>query len=283
VSDKGSGIQVLYSAGLTLARSTLDANGCDETFGCHVVDVENCSVADAVSIENSTIAKSGTGSGVGAFNCDVALAHATIVENAYNGVSFGSHDGSDELEMWSSIVADNGATASDCFFSGGILDVAGGENLDSDDSCGLSAALGDLPSTDPELGPFGYYQAPAPSYHPLPGSPVIDVPGACSLTRDQDNFYRPDGDSSSGGLCDLGSVEVLPCSSAQLDLWLPAGPTGSGTWEACRDLYAVGTVVEEGASVQFSARGSIRLDNGFTVGSGATFTATIDRAADWSP
>ena len=277
----GSGILHNNSDALLLFQSTFENNRCSpEVSQCDAIQAESCRTAVGVDIENSTIAREFYG-GFHSHNCDADITHSTIAENPGRGVFFGSFDGSDTLRIRSTVVAEN--TVADCLLISGIIDVAGGKNLDSDGTCGLSAAQGDLPSTDPELMPFSYYASPTPSYHPKPGSPVIDVAGACNLTGDQDGFERPDGDSASGAQCDLGSIEALPCSSGVSDVWLLAGPVGSGTWEACNNLYAVGTTIIDGSTVTFSARNSVRLDDGFAVGAGATFTAAIDRSADWSP
>lgn len=152
--------------------------------------------------------------------------------------------------------------------------------------CGLDQSLGgllgDLPSTDPQLSPLGLFVSETPSYHPLPGSPVIDRLFACAAPGDddQDGFERPDGDVTGDGSCDLGSIEVLACDTA-LDDEVPPGVYGSGTWVACHNLSANAVEVSAGGTVTATARYSISFGNGFEVGSLATFTAELDRTAGW--
>ena len=67
------------------------------------------------------------------------------------------------------------------------------------------------------------------------------------------------------------------------DATLLPGIYGTGTWEACRMLTAFGVEVAASGAVAFSVRQSIVLNEGFEVPTDATFIATIERTADWSP
>jgi hypothetical protein len=51
---------------------------------------------------------------------------------------------------------------------------SGGHNIDSDGSRGLTAA-GDMPNTDPLLGPLADNGGPTLTHALLPGSPAIDA------------------------------------------------------------------------------------------------------------
>lgn len=81
-----------------------------------------------------------------------------------------------------------------------------GYNLDSDGSCGLNA-VGDLPSSDPLLGPLADHGGPTWTHALLVGSPAIDrIPTKlCSVRTDQRGVERP---QPRKGLCDIGSYEL---------------------------------------------------------------------------
>ena len=64
----------------------------------------------------------------------------------------------------------NNASGGDC--SGAMTSL--GHNLDGDGSCSLSVASGDLPSTDPLLGPLANNGGPTFTHALLDGSPAID-------------------------------------------------------------------------------------------------------------
>jgi dockerin type I repeat protein len=78
-----------------------------------------------------------------------------------------------------------------------------GYNLSSD-STGNLTATGDLPSTNPLLGPLGYHGGQTPVFDLKPASPAKDaIPAAdCGPALDQRGFTRPFGSA-----CDIGAVE----------------------------------------------------------------------------
>jgi hypothetical protein len=85
-----------------------------------------------------------------------------------------------------------------------------GHNLDSDNTCNLTA-VGDLPDTDPRLGPLQDNGGPTLTHTLLFGSPAMDAAdnSACPAT-DQRGFTRPmDGDGDGTPTCDIGAFERL--------------------------------------------------------------------------
>jgi len=76
-----------------------------------------------------------------------------------------------------------------------------GHNIDDDGSCGLTGA-GDLPATDPSLGPFGDHGGETDTFSLLAGSPAIDQATDCS-GADQRGTLR-------SGPCDMGAFEFTP-------------------------------------------------------------------------
>ena len=158
-------------------------------------------------VKNSTISGNGFVTGRGGIQVgshgrtDLELIHVTVNENVTAGgasLAMGSF-GATNVNVTNSIIAGT-IGGSDC--TGGTL-VASGFNLDSDGSCGFGKA-GDLPATDPMLGPLTGNGGPTLTHAPRTGSPIVDAADitACTST-DQRNAPRPTGVG-----CDLGALEA---------------------------------------------------------------------------
>src|SRR5262249_14662202 len=123
--------------------------------------------------------------------------------------------------MRDTIVTDNQAqNAANCF----NVASSGGHNLESSNTCGLNPALGDLPNTDPMLGPLGNVGGRTPTHFLASGSPAIDAgdPVGCP-DRDQRGVHRPlDGTGDGVARCDIGAVEAR----GPLLVSTGTGPTG---------------------------------------------------------
>jgi len=120
------------------------------------------------------------------------LTFTTVASNTAAGGAGGIHRVFGAIWLQNSLVAHNEPV--NC---SGVL-TSTGHNLDSDDSCGFSAA-GDITGTAPLIGPLD-----ADGTHPLlEGSPAIDA-GLClpDVTTDQRGVDRPQGDA-----CDIGAYE----------------------------------------------------------------------------
>jgi hypothetical protein len=175
----------------TLSRGTAGGDGAG------VWNDGALSLTNATVVENSTAA--GTGGGVWNDGLPV-LASCTV---AGNGASAGggiSNNGTGSVEVGNTILAAN--TPGNC--TGGIM--SQGHNIDSGSSCTPTAA-GDLPNTDPLLGPL-QHNAPAPSFLEtralLAGSLAIDAAANCPPpATDERGVTRPQGPA-----CDIGAVEV---------------------------------------------------------------------------
>lgn len=109
----------------------------------------------------------------------------------------------------------HGGAGGDCSGAGTIT--SEGHNLDSDGSCDFIAG-GDLPGTDPLLGPLQDNGGPTLSHGLLAGSPAIDrgAPEGCTdpwgnpLTTDQRGAPRTvDGDCDTISTCDIGAYEAV--------------------------------------------------------------------------
>lgn len=110
-----------------------------------------------------------------------------------------------EVSLNNAIIADN--TRVDCSPSTTVIN-SGSHNLDSDNSCNLTAA-GDLPATDPMLAGLATDRDTL-TRKPLPGSPVIDAASTTLCTDfDQRGIPRPyDGDGDGTAVCDMGAHEI---------------------------------------------------------------------------
>ena len=102
----------------------------------------------------------------------IALINTTISSNKVLTAGGGIYVlGISRVNLRNTIVAGNVATSSgDCFGMGTFKSL--GHNLDSDGSCGLSPASGDLVNVDPLLGPLAYNGGPTQTHALLPGSPA---------------------------------------------------------------------------------------------------------------
>jgi hypothetical protein len=100
------------------------------------------------------------------------------------------------------------APAGGGFYNGGTL-LSLGHNLSGDGSGNLTAA-GDLPNTDPLLGPLADNGGPTWTHALLPGSPAIDAGGGSAApATDQRGLPRPrDGNGDGGAVVDIGAFEV---------------------------------------------------------------------------
>ena len=108
------------------------------------------------------------------------------------------------LTVSNSIIAEN--TGGNC--SGITSIVSGGNNLDDDTTCGLTAA-GDLSGVSPLLGPLADNGGTTLTHALLPGSPAIDAGNdATCLALDQRNIVRPQGPH-----CDIGAYELIPAGA----------------------------------------------------------------------
>ena len=178
---------------LTIDDSTISGNTSTDEGG-------GITLEDTVVITDSTISgntATNTGGGIFDLFSDLTLNNVTV-----SGNSAGSGGGifvDDSLvNVKNTIIADNPA-GGDCF--GGFNSL--GNNLDSDGTCPLGAA-GDLPNTNPLLGPLQNNGGPTLTHALLAGSPAIDAGdnGFCSAT-DQRGIARPQGPN-----CDIGAFEA---------------------------------------------------------------------------
>ncbi|HEY3188624.1 MAG TPA: choice-of-anchor Q domain-containing protein, partial [Solirubrobacteraceae bacterium] len=145
---------------------------------------------------------------------DVAIVNSTITDNhaLKGGGGLNSGQGyapvSDKVALGrvrlrNSIIARNTSAAGprNCHVKAQVIESTG-NNLDSDDSCFLSAE-GDLSGRDPLLAPLADNGGPTETQALLPGSPAIDAGAADGCPQhDQRGTARPQGAG-----CDIGAFE----------------------------------------------------------------------------
>jgi CSLREA domain-containing protein len=227
-----SGGGIANSGTLTVRNSTLAANRARGTF-------------------NSSL-QGGEGAGAGIFDAggSTTLEHATISGNIvgpggvipisqtpnYYGTGAGLGESNamatSGISLRSSIVAGNvhqyGGADNDC---GTPAPTSLGHNIDGDGTCMLTGT-GDLPATNPLLGPLADNGGPTWTMALPAGSPAIDAadPGAC-LAADQRGAARPAGD------CDMGAYENnLPCGDGDVDAGEQCDDGDPGPGDCCSFL-----------------------------------------------
>lgn len=235
----------LYNEGIAqVFESTFMHNGGQTYFGIQgrggaIYNAFNVEAASLL-VMNSALVENGATVGGALYN----LGGATILNSTVSGNSAGSggglmllHGPSSAVWVASSTVANNTgegihrATANPLHLrdtilaanlhnpSGAIANCVGGvstssESLEDANTCGLVGA-GDLPNTDPMIGPLGLNGGLTQTHPLLAGSPAIDAAGFSSESRDQRGFPRPifeaaDIGAYEFGMDDLSLSYVLP-------------------------------------------------------------------------
>ena len=187
----------LYSSGAsTITGSTFSGNSAS-TWGGGLL------AAGTSAITNSTFSgNSGSdGGGVHAQN-PATITNTTISGNtATNGGGLYTN-GAGNVQLVNTIIANS--SGGECAGAGNFTSL--GNNIASDATCNLIAA-GDLPNTNPALGPLANNGGPTMTHALLYGGPAIDAGtnGSCPAT-DQRGDARP---QPATGVCDIGSFELF--------------------------------------------------------------------------
>ena len=204
VSGGGGGIRNDSGGSVTSTNSAVIDNSASNGGG-----IENFA---SMTLTNSTVSRnSAEDKGGGIWNGGtLALANITISGNSASNISASSEIGggiynwsSSNLTQTNTIIADN-TSGGDCDGAGTFTSL--GHNLDSDGTCSLSVASGDMPNTDPLHGPLRDNGGATFTHALLPGSPAIDAgDDSAAPDTDQRGVPRPQGAHS-----DIGAYERGP-------------------------------------------------------------------------
>jgi hypothetical protein len=142
----------------------------------------------------------------------VFLINNTITANRSNsagGGALSTISSIDPFGLTNNIISGN--TGGDCHFTQPQQLAIDTNNLDSDNSCGFTGP-GDLPGTNPLLGPLANNGGPTDTYALLAGSPAVNAGDNtfCPAT-DQRGVSRPQGPA-----CDIGAFERVPTPQDQI-------------------------------------------------------------------
>jgi hypothetical protein len=205
----GAGIMInpvpppLQQSDLVISESLVSNNRSTDGTGGGILNNAILTVTDSTISGN---AASLYGGGINTVGGSTTILNSTIVDNQaqVGGGLWGQYG---VVTLRNTIVANN-PHGGDCVSSGLVTSL--GNNLDSDGSCGLHAAQGDLSNVDPKLGPLQDNGGPTWTYGLLERSPAIDrADNATCGTVDQRGLPRPkDGNSDNQIVCDIGAFEV---------------------------------------------------------------------------
>ena len=212
----------LYVGGgsLTVTASTLDSNFSLGADGGGGIYNQGTLVLSQDLIVSNNASNLGTGSGIQ--NDPSGILTVTNTTLAYNSAGLGGsaiYNMGGTVTVTNSTISINGGTALNnasgsfslvnSIVAGNTTNCAGaitslGHNLDSANTCAFTGT-GDLPNTDPKLGPLAANGGPTDTFALLYGSPAINSGDNASCPpTDQRGFHRPQFST-----CDLGAYEFV--------------------------------------------------------------------------
>jgi hypothetical protein len=216
-ADQGAGIYNNSNGTLNFSHGTVTNNFNDAGDESNVAGGVNNNSNGTINISNSTISNNTAtttherASGGVYINSSgsVNITSSTIIDNSGGTANSIYINSSGNANLKNTIIATDAAGPNCDNNSDGEV-VSLGHNLSDDGTCNLNA-VGDLPNTDPELGPLANNGGPTRTHALLEGSPAIDAGSAdCPPpANDQRGISRPqDGDDNGSEICDIGAFEV---------------------------------------------------------------------------
>jgi CSLREA domain-containing protein len=203
---------------LTIEDSTFSNNHSAQSSGGAIsANQSRGSIVNSTFSGNTAVVGGALRFGRGPVATSLSLINNTFTANQGTGSIGGIAISIDQLTLSNNIIAGN--VGGDCSLTASIVT---DHNLDSDNTCHLTGP-GDLPGTNPLLGPLANNGGPTDTHALLTGSPAIDAGNnsTCPAT-DQRGVTRPQGP-----FCDMGAYELIPppnCSNAVASpnlLWPP--------------------------------------------------------------
>jgi predicted outer membrane repeat protein len=215
-TDKDGG--AIYNKGTAIINASLfqgnralhDDGGAIYTLSGGVV-IQNSTLSGNEAGSTTAPTASGSGGAIFAAGGDLGVVYSTIINNkaATSGGGIFNHTNAN-VTVLGTIIANN--TPGNCDVP---LDTVN-NSLDSENSCGMTEANGNLKGTPPMLSELGDYGGPTKTATLMAGSPALnkgDNSGNCGnvamiydLTKDQRGLTRPQGTD-----CDWGAVEKGTC------------------------------------------------------------------------
>jgi CSLREA domain-containing protein len=200
----GGGIYNDVGGTLNLGQSEISAN--DAASGSGMYNPGTATLTNVTVSGNTNFGNPGLGITTGISGL-THLSFATIANNSsatlgielefLGRAGFG-------FQVQNSIVAGGGGGAQNC--TRGVQSL--GDNIDNGSTCAF-AAIGDMSSTNPLIGPLQFNGGLTKTHNLLGGSPAIDAAtsGCPGAFTDQRDVARPQGPA-----CDIGAVEVIGLS-----------------------------------------------------------------------
>lgn len=196
--NRGVLLKAMNRGGLATTANTIDST--PDGDGTGEVTITNSTlvgnVGDAIDMKN------------GGF---LSLSGVTVAGNSMRGVRFTGAGG--QFNMRDTVVANN--AVADCELTATALGInVDRYNLDSDDTCELSAGTSNFPGVEPYLAPLAYHGGPTAVSWPLVHSPLLEHghPTVISFGCEEDDQHfdaRPvDFDGNGSARCDIGAVEL---------------------------------------------------------------------------
>jgi hypothetical protein len=221
---------------LTVTGSTISGNSvaaADSGAGILLTGANSSTLTNTTISGNSNLGLApGAGAVMHRSSGQLTVTNSTLVGNTALGAAGNGGlvvRATGDFRLKNTIVASNTPENCSILSTGTILSHE--PNLDSGNTCVLSAAAGDLVNTDPKLGPLQNNGGPTLTHAPLTGSPVIDVGtnAGCPAT-DQRGVLRPLDTTHPGlSVCDLGAVEVDTLGFITASLALDTATVHPGT------------------------------------------------------
>ena len=207
ISSDGGGVLGNPGSSMTLTNCLFTANqarfgAAIEQFSANLAVITNCTVTgNTINGTNSGAIDAGNGGVLRLESCTVT--GNTAPAGAAAVFAFG---GGSSIQYRNTIVSGNSPVQ---FANNGGTLTSLGHNLSSDASGGLTAP-GDLPNTNPLLGPLADNGGPTQTFALLAGSPAINAGDPVTFpATDQRGVSRPGGDACAGATApDIGAVEL---------------------------------------------------------------------------
>ncbi len=203
-ANEGGGI--LNDSHSTLQVSSSTLNGNFSRGGGGLMNYGSGNLINTTLSDNSAIGEDSLFGGAIQNWQQLQIVQCTIADNYATGGGGGiGNDGT--VSMVNTIVSGN--AGGNCHLT---VDIASqGHNLDSDNTCGLTAVQTDLKNIDPKLGPLQDNGGFTRTYALNPGSPAIDAGKyLMNITADQRGISRPQRKSFDIGAFEAVNISIVP-------------------------------------------------------------------------